>query len=131
LRKLKILIVDDHPFVRKGISAIVDSEFEVCGEAADGKEAVEKVLALRPDLVLMDVSMPGMSGIEATRQIRSLSPTTPIIILSMHDSRQIELEAKQAGAYAYFTKTTPQEEFCQKIREALGGSKSSASDKSD
>ena len=131
MKKATILVVDDHPFVRKGITAIVDGEFEVCGEATNGKEALEKVLALQPDLVLMDVSMPVMSGIEATRQIRSLSPSTPIIIVSMHDSRQIELEAKQAGAYGYFTKTTPQEEFCQMIREALRGSKSSAPAKAD
>jgi DNA-binding NarL/FixJ family response regulator len=103
----RILLVDDHEIVRKGIRELlrVRSDWNVCGEAANGKEAIEKLLSLQPDLVVMDISMPIMNGIEAAKQIRRLAPSTKIVILSMHDSPQIEEQAKHAGADAFLVKS--------------------------
>ena len=100
----KILLVEDHEIVRRGLYDLIDghSGWKVCGEAGNGKEAIEKVLALNPDLVLIDLSMPIMSGIEATKQIRRLCPSVKIVIVSMYDSQRIM--AAEAGANAYVTK---------------------------
>jgi DNA-binding NarL/FixJ family response regulator len=118
----RILIVDDHKIVRSGLRRLVErqSGWEVCGEAVNGKEAVEKALALNPDLVLMDISMPVMSGIEATQKIRRLSPVTKIVIVSLHDDESITAEAKNAGADAYAVKTCPSEILLKTIAAVLG-----------
>jgi DNA-binding NarL/FixJ family response regulator len=92
----------------------------VCGEAVNGKEAIEKALALNPDLVLMDISMPVMSGIEATRQIRRVSPVTKIVIVSLHDDESITAEAKSAGADAYVVKACPSGILLKTIAAVLG-----------
>ena len=84
-------------------------------------EAVERAKQLLPDIILMDISMPEMNGIEATKQIRSLSPTTKIIILSMHDSPQVQAEARSAGADAYLTKTATAAEITRTIRKVFDG----------
>jgi len=117
----RILIVDDYEIVRSGLRRLVErqSGWEVCGEAVNGKEAIEKSLALNPDLVLMDVSMPVMSGIEAARQIRDLSPVTKIVILSLHDDESITAEAKNAGADAYVVKACPSEILLKTIAAVL------------
>jgi DNA-binding NarL/FixJ family response regulator len=124
--KARILVVDDHDLVRSGIINLLQGEdWIVCGEAGNGKEAIEKCLALHPDLVLMDISMPKVNGLEATKEIRQLMPSAKIIILSMHDSPQIEVQMKKAGANAYLTKTTTPEKLKETIRRVLdnhGGS---------
>jgi DNA-binding NarL/FixJ family response regulator len=103
----RIVLADDHEIVRSGIRSLLDGNhpWEVCGEAENGKEAVEKVLTLRPELVVLDLSMPIMNGIEAAREIRKKAPQTKIVIFSMHDSPRIAEEAVQAGADAYLAKT--------------------------
>jgi len=118
----RILIVDDHEIVRSGLRRLVErqSGWEVCGEAVNGKEAIEKALALNPDLVLMDISMPVMSGIEATRQIRRLSPVTKIVIVSLRDDKSITAEAKNAGADAYVVKACASEILLRTIAAVLG-----------
>jgi len=105
---IRILLVDDHEVVRTGVKSILSTikSCEVCGEAENGQEAIEKTLQLKPDLVLMDISMPKVNGLEATKLIRKMRPITKIIILSMHDSPQIANEAKLSGADAYLTKTS-------------------------
>jgi DNA-binding NarL/FixJ family response regulator len=117
----RILIVDDHEIVRSGLRRLVErqSGWEVCGEAVNGKEAIDKALALNPDLVLMDISMPVMNGIEATRQIRRLSPVTKIVIVSLHDDESITAEAKNAGADAYVVKACPSEILLKTIAAVL------------
>ena len=118
----RILIVDDHEIVRSGLRRVVErqSSWEVCGEAVNGKEAIEKALALNPDLVLMDISMPVMSGIEATRQIRRLSPVTKMVIVSLHDNESITAEAKNAAADAYVVKACHSEILLKTIAAVLG-----------
>ena len=119
----RILIVDDHEIVRSGLRRLVErqSGWEVCGEAGNGKEAIEKALALKPDLVLMDITMPVMNGIEATRQIRELSPMTKIVIVSLHDDEAIAAQAKDAGADGYVVKASHSEIVLKTIAGVLEG----------
>jgi len=96
---VQILIADDHDVVRQGLRRVLEAEpgWVVCGEAANGREAVALAVALRPEVVLLDISMPGLNGIDATRRIRRLVPSTRIIILTMHNAEQIVTEALDAG----------------------------------
>ena len=113
-------MVDDHAVVRKGVRSLLEkSGWTVCGEAANGKDAIEQAMALKPDLVLMDISMPVMNGIEATRQMRKLSPETRVIILSMHDAPQIEQQAKEAGADAVLVKSGSVEDLHKTLLKVL------------
>jgi DNA-binding NarL/FixJ family response regulator len=106
---VRIFIVDDHVAIRLGLRSELacNPQWEVCGEAENGKEAVEKVLELKPDLVILDISMPIMSGIEACRQIRRLVPDIKILLYTMHSSPQPQLEliARQAGANGVLNKS--------------------------
>lgn len=103
--KARILLVDDHDIVRKGLKSHLDNLCEVCAEATNGKEAVDLATEFRPDLILMDISMPVMNGLEAARQIRNLGIPSRIVILTMHDSPQIVKGAHEVGADACLTKT--------------------------
>jgi two-component system, NarL family, response regulator NreC len=104
---VRVLIVDDHEAVRKGVCAILSSrlDIEVCGEAGDGKEAIEKAKEVRPDLIILDVTMPVLSGFDAAREIRKILPEVRILMLSMHESKQLLEEAKKLGVHGYVTKT--------------------------
>jgi DNA-binding NarL/FixJ family response regulator len=104
---LRILIADDHEAVRKGVCAILSSreDVEICDEAENGKEAIEKAQSLKPDLIVLDITMPVLSGFEAAREIRKILPHVPILILSMHESNQLIEEAKKIGVQGYVTKT--------------------------
>jgi DNA-binding NarL/FixJ family response regulator len=103
---LRILIADDHETVRKGVCSILASrkDLEVCGEAANGKEAVEKACELKPDLVIMDITMPVLDGFAAAKRIRKLLPDIPILFLSMHDAQQWIEEAKAIGVQGFVSK---------------------------
>jgi len=119
ITRSRILLVDDHEVLRRGIRSTLDGQWEICGEAASGQEAVEKAAALRPDLVLMDVSMPEMNGIEATKQILKILPSMKIVIFTMHDSPGMTAAARSAGAKACLTKTAPADQLRRAIAEVL------------
>ena len=104
---MRILIADDHEAVRRGVNAILGSreDLEVCGEASNGREAVDKAIEINPDLVILDISMPILSGLEAAEAIRKVLPQVPILILSMHDGKQVIEQAKRIGVQGYVTKS--------------------------
>jgi len=103
---LRILVADDYEAVRKAVCAILRArgDIEVCGEAENGKEAVEKANALKPDLIILDLTIPVLSGFEAAREIRKTLPDVPILILSMHESKLLIEEAKKIGVQGYVIK---------------------------
>jgi DNA-binding NarL/FixJ family response regulator len=112
-RPYRILLVEDHPVVRRGIRAVLESQpgLEICGEFADGTEALEYVKKYKPDLVLMDLTMPGLNGLEATTAVRQESPETGVLVLSMHFSEELAREVLRCGAMGYILKSDPDEEL--------------------
>ena len=104
---LRILIADDHEVARQGIRALLEGHpgWEVCAEAKDGREAVELASTMNPALILLDIGMPNLNGLEAARQILAASPDTPILILTMHDSDQVVREVLRAGARGFLLKS--------------------------
>jgi DNA-binding NarL/FixJ family response regulator len=103
---LRILVVDDHQLIRTGLRTLLESRkgWQVCGEAANGREAVEKARELQPDVTVLDIGMPLLNGVEATRQICKVSPKTEILILTMHNSEQMIQGVLEAGARGYILK---------------------------
>lgn len=102
-----VLVVDDNEFIRRSLCRVFTSEadFDVCGEAENGREAIQKALELRPDLIVMDLSMPVMNGIEAARALKQLLPTVPLIIFSAYSDVFSENEARSAGVAALVSKS--------------------------
>jgi DNA-binding NarL/FixJ family response regulator len=107
MNTLRILIADDHEVARKGIRALLENHpgWELCGEASDGREAVKAAARLKPDLVLLDIGMPSLNGLDATRQILADEPDTLVLILTMHDSEQVVREVLAAGARGFLLKS--------------------------
>jgi DNA-binding NarL/FixJ family response regulator len=103
----RIFIADDHEVVRKGLMSLLEAQpdWEVCGEAADGREAVEKASESKPDVVILDIGMPSLNGLEATRQILKINPTAKILILTLHDSDSVVREVLNAGARGFLLKS--------------------------
>jgi DNA-binding NarL/FixJ family response regulator len=110
---VRILLADDHVVVRRGLLACLQDrpDWEVCGEASNGREAVEMAGRLRPDVAVLDLSMPELNGIEATRLIRQQSPATEVLIFTMHQAEELAAEVVAAGARGYVLKTDPPEEL--------------------
>jgi two-component system response regulator NreC len=123
MRKIRVLVVDDHTMVRDGICALLSvvADIEVVGEASDGKEALEKVRQLAPDVVLMDVVMPGISGLEATRRIRAEFPGTKVLALTQYDEREHIFSMIEAGARGFISKLAASSELTQGIRAVYRG----------
>lgn len=117
---VRILIADDHEVVRQGVRAVLEAEPEwiVCAEASSGREAVAKAIELRPEMVVLDVSMPELNGLEATRQIRAAVPAK-ILILTVHESEQVVTEVLAAGADGYVLKTDAGRKLVEAIRALL------------
>ena len=118
-----IVLADDHSVVRAGLRALLEGEagFQVIGEASDGLEAVRHVERLRPDVLVVDVMMPGLNGIEVTRQVRQRMPATKIVVLSMHAHEPYVLEALRHGASGYVLKDRSSEQLVQAVREVAAG----------
>ena len=121
--KLSIVLADDHTILRAGLRALLtaDPSFEIVGEARDGREAVRCVEKLGPDLLLMDLSMPRMSGMEAIREIKKRYPETKIIALTVHKTEEYLLNTLQAGADAYVLKDATHDELILAIKNVMGG----------
>ncbi len=117
---ITVLIVDDHPIVRQGLRQLleVQDDLEILGEAEDGQSAVENTADLLPDVVLMDLVMPGMTGVEATRQIREISPHTQVVVLTSHHEDALVFPAIKAGALSYLLKSSLPEEVIEAVQAA-------------
>jgi len=122
-KKIKILIADDHAVVREGTRQILEQEpdLEVVGEAADGEEAVKLVERARPDVAIIDISMPKMDGIEATRRIKKLLPSTVVLILTAYDDDQFVFSLLEAGAAGYLLKSVRGRELIDAVRQVNAG----------
>lgn len=117
---IRVLLADDHAILRDGLAGLLRQHgFTIVGEAADGQQAIDLAIALQPDVVLMDISMPQVSGIDATRMIRRQAPDIRVIGLSMHDDANVALALHQAGAVGFLTKGTPSDLLVQTIRDSL------------
>lgn len=121
--KIRVLIVDDHALVREGVRMILGlhDDIEVVGEAADGLEAIDKVRQLSPDLVLMDIAMPGLGGLEATLELTKTSPRSRILVLTQHDNREYIHRFLKAGAAGYILKKSVGTELVSAIRAVHRG----------
>jgi len=123
MKKIKVLIADDHTLVRDGIRAllVLAADIEVVGEAATGKEALEQIKELRPDVVLMDLMMPTMSGLDATRRIRREFPETKVLALTQYDDSEYVLPVIEAGARGFITKMAAFAELASAIQAVSKG----------
>ncbi|NWF77406.1 MAG: response regulator transcription factor [Chloroflexi bacterium] len=123
MQKIKVLIVDDHTLVRDGIRALLAlvADIQIVGEAANGREALEKVKELAPDVVLMDLAMPIMSGLEATRRIRKRFPTTKVLALTQYEDREYIVPTIEAGARGFISKTAAFSELASAIQAVYHG----------
>lgn len=120
---IRILVADDHPIVREGLAAILStqSDFTVVGEAANGEEAIAGVADLAPDLLLIDLEMPGIDGVEAIRRIRNTHPNLRAIVFTVFDTDERIMSALEAGAQGYLLKGTPREEIFNAVRVVHAG----------
>lgn len=123
MKKTKILIADDHRVVKEGIESLMASysEFKVIGGALDGQEALEKIKELKPDIVILDIEMPKMNGIDVTREIRNFDPNVRIIIYSMYSNKEYVIDLFKAGISAYVLKEDPVSDLILAIKAVNGG----------
>ena len=122
MEKIRVLLVDDSTYIRTVLgSIIVDAGFEVVGEAADGEEAIRKYMALKPDIVLMDVIMEPMDGMAATEAILDKDPAALILMVTVLETKEILVDLIKIGAKGYITKPFSKEEIAEKIREVIKG----------
>ncbi len=122
-RKVRILIADDHPIIRRVVRSTLQQHphFEICGEAVNGAEAIEEAKKLKPDVVVLNVSMPVMNGFEAAREIKTILPESAIVILSQNADQHFIAEAKKVGVQAYVSKTKAGESLVKAVEGAVLG----------
>jgi len=123
VRKIRVLIADDHTLVREGLRLLLEGQgdFEVVAEAADGREAVEQTCHLQPDVVLMDITMPGLSGLDATRQIVRENPQARVLVLTVHDTEDYFFRVLEAGACGFLVKDAASTELVSAVRAVHEG----------
>jgi len=123
MNKIKVLVVDDHAIMRDGIRALLSlhDDIEIVGEASEGNEAIEKAQKLMPDIIIMDIAMPEMDGLEATRRIKKKNPKAKILILTQHDNREYIISAVKAGVTGYVPKRALGVELVSAIHAVRGG----------
>jgi two-component system nitrate/nitrite response regulator NarL len=120
----RILIVDDHDVVRQGIRSIIVKarpEWEICGEATNGQEAVETAGTLKPDVIILDITMPVFNGLEAATRITRLGLTSRILIFTMHESERLHADVRQAGAHGYVQKSQAGRDLISALDKLLAG----------
>jgi len=122
-KKIKILVADDHPIVRKGLQSCLarQDRLKIVGEASDGDEALKKTRELSPDVVLMDISMPGMNGLAVTEVLRKEHPDVKVLVLSVHNNRDYIFRIIQAGAHGFISKEAPPDELLRAIESVHSG----------
>jgi DNA-binding NarL/FixJ family response regulator len=118
----RIIVVDDHAVIRRGVQEILHGfpEWELCGEAANGQEAVRLAEAVKPEIIIMDVSMPGLNGLEATRIICNILPDTKVLLLTLHSSTELVRNAFRAGARGYVLKSDAEHELVRALNVVAG-----------
>src|SRR5438046_2100113 len=122
-KRVRVLLVDDHPIVRQGIRRCLapHAMLEVVGEAANGAEAIARAVELRPDVVIMDLTMPEMNGLEATRRLLAVAPRTKVVVMSVHDDKHRVIEMVRAGCKGYVVKDAPPAELVRAIESVQRG----------
>ncbi|MFH1155281.1 MAG: response regulator transcription factor [Pseudomonadota bacterium] len=120
---IRVLLADDHKIVREGLRRIIEEsgDMEVVAEASDGNEAIQKVLKIKPDVAVIDISMPGMDGLEVVSRLRDYAPDIPVLILTMHDEEQYVVKAVESGAMGYVTKQSAPEQLVDAVKKVCAG----------
>ena len=123
MRKIKVVVADDHTILRQGIKALLDNQegIEVVGEAKDGREAIKTIEELSPDVILMDIAMPGLNGLEATRRIKKKFPKVKVVVLTMHANEEYIFQILNAGADGYLVKETAFQDLISAINAVHKG----------
>lgn len=118
----RVLIVDDHAFIRRGVQSILQAfpEWELCGEADNGKDAIQLNEELKPEVIIMDISMPGLNGIETTRTIRKMNSNVKIVLLTLHETGELVRSAFRAGAQGYLLKVDAEQELVKALNIVIG-----------
>lgn len=123
MQKIRILLADDHTILRAGLRMMLNAQpdMEIVGEAQDGRQAIAETQRLQPDIILMDITMPDMNGIEATRQIKRLHPETKVLMLTMHENEEYVFQALRAGAAGYMLKEAADTDLISALRVIQSG----------
>jgi DNA-binding NarL/FixJ family response regulator len=130
---IRVLLADDHSIVRDGLRRIIEDsgDMEVVGEAADGRDAIRQIASTRPEIAVIDISMPGLDGLEVVSRLRKEAPDLPVLILTMHEEAQYVVRAIEAGAMGYLTKQSAPEQLVAAIRKIYNGQRYITEDASE
>lgn len=125
MNKIRLLLADDHPLIREGFRALLgqNTDFEIVGEARDGKELVQVASSASPDIILVDITMPGLSGLDAMEQVKKENPQIRYIVLTMHEEREYVMNAIRGGADGYLLKNVERMELEKAVKTVYGGGK--------